>query len=58
MNRERLENERHILENHYGHGPFVDGLIRQRVEEIDRRLAALPPITDITSKSECPHGPR
>ena len=36
--RERLETERWQLENSYGNGPWHDGLIRQRIERIDREL--------------------
>jgi hypothetical protein len=36
---ERLENERHELMNSFGEGQFRDGLVRDRITEIDRRLS-------------------
>jgi hypothetical protein len=39
--REKLEDERNVLDNSFGHGSFKDGQTRQRIEEIDRELATL-----------------
>ena len=36
--RERLKDERWELLNSFGRGPFYDGKVRMRIEEIDRRL--------------------
>lgn len=38
---EHLENERNVLDNSFGGGAFKDGLIRQRIEAIDKEIAAL-----------------
>ncbi len=41
MNREQLETERNVLMNSFGRGQFHDGRLRERIEEIDRRLSRL-----------------
>lgn len=37
--RASLQDERHRLMHEYGQGAYRDGLIRDRIAEIDRRLA-------------------
>ena len=39
--RERLEEERNRLSNHFGYGARLDGSTRERIAAIDARLAAL-----------------
>ena len=36
---ERLLDEKNVLLNKYGYGQYMDGLVRQRIEAIDRELA-------------------
>ena len=38
---ERLEEERNTLMNSFGHGPFRDGLCRDRIAQIDAEIRAL-----------------
>lgn len=36
---ERLEDERNVLMNSFGHGPFRDGICRDRIAQIDAEIA-------------------
>lgn len=38
---ERLAEQKNNLENSFGNGSFHDGIIRQQIEQIDRRLDGL-----------------
>jgi hypothetical protein len=38
---ERAAETRWKLMNSYGHGPYYDGLITQRIAQLDARIAAL-----------------
>jgi hypothetical protein len=52
--RERLEEERNRLSNHFGYGARLDGSTRDRIAAIDARLAALatPPAQGVEEETE------
>lgn len=35
----RLETERNIVENSFGNGPFQDGILLARLNELDREIS-------------------
>jgi Lar family restriction alleviation protein len=47
---EHLQDERDTLDNSYGQGPFMDGLICQRIAKIDEEIAAVAVSSPVKNK--------